>query len=206
MAIRNYLINESVIFLKTKEDFGGLSNMAGGFSINVNDIIIPSSEHLYQACRFPNNPELQWDIINERSPMNAKWISKAHTHLTRPDWEKVKFKVMQWAIEIKLSQNWNTFGELLRLTGDKNIVEATKKDKVWGAVMDGEYYRGVNALGRILMYIRAEFVKLNKYNRCIHPLKISDFNLLGHKIGLVCNEYYSMHSDLQNTEDFLELV
>ncbi len=204
MSVRKYITNESIVFLKTKEAFGGLSNMAGGYSININDIIIPSAEHLYQACRFPYNPQIQWDIINEKSPMTAKWISRASTHLTRNDWEKEKFNIMQWVIEVKLSQNWHTFGELLRSTGDKNIVEATKKDKIWGAVGHGEYYQGVNALGRLLMYVRDEFVKPNKYNRCVKPLKIPHFDFLGHSIGLVCNEYYFISGQMQeqHTNDF----
>src|SRR5580698_10128284 len=121
MSMRIYSISDSIVFKKTKEAFGGLSNMAAGYSVCVHDILIPTSEHLYQACRFPEYPELQWDIINEKSPMRDKWIGRANIKLTRPDWEQVQFKVMQWAIEVKLSQNWDAFSALLLSTGTKNI-------------------------------------------------------------------------------------
>lgn len=165
--------------------------MAAGYSICVNDIIIPSAEHLYQACRFPHHPQLQLDIINEPNPMKAKWMGRANIHSTRKDWDSVRFKIMQWVLEIKLSQNWETFGALLLETGNKNIAELSPKDKVWGAVKNADNtLEGVNALGRLLMYIREQYVKTNDYQRCIHPLEITDFLLLGHSIDLVCNEDY----------------
>lgn len=187
---RTYPQSESIIFHKTTSEFGGLSNMAGGYNLNINEIIIPSAEHLYQACRFPNHPKIQFDIINEASPMNAKWIGRKHIDLTRKDWDDVRFKIMQWVLEVKLSQNWNTFGKLLEETGNKNIVELTPKSKIWGAVKDGDTLTGVNALGRLLMYTRDKYVKTQDYQRCIQPLVIPDFLLFGHQIEMVCNEDY----------------
>jgi ribA/ribD-fused uncharacterized protein len=188
MSTRRYNISDSIIFRKTKESFGGLSNMASGYSIYVNDIIISASEHLYQACKFPDYPQIQWDIINEPNPMKAKWISRSNNALVRSDWNMVLFKVMQWAIEVKLSQNSNTFGPLLLATGEKNIVEATPKDKVWGAMKEGDYYVGTNALGRLLMFVRDNYVKTNLIPKCINPLSIPNFYLLGNPIGVVCSE------------------
>jgi ribA/ribD-fused uncharacterized protein len=190
MTERTYLLTDSAVFKKTKEKFGGLSNMAAGFSLNVNDILIPSAEHLYQACRFPDHPEIQMDIINETNPMKAKWIGRKHISLSRSDWDQVCFKVMQWCLEIKLSQNWQTFGYLLASTEDKNIVELTTHPKIWGAVQQGDKLVGVNALGRLLMYIRERYVKTSDYQRCVQPLSIPDFKLLGHQIETICNEHY----------------
>jgi ribA/ribD-fused uncharacterized protein len=187
-SMRIYNVNESVVFKKTKEEFGGLSNMAAGFSVHVNEVIIPTVEHLYQAMRFPLNPDLQWDIINEPSPMKAKWVGRAHIKETREDWESIQFKVMQWAIELKLSQNWESFSSLLRATGNKNIVELTDKPKIWGAVRNGDYLEGVNALGRLLMYVREAFVKPNIRKRCIQPIDILNFDFLGYPIGIICED------------------
>ncbi len=194
-AIRTYNLTDSVVFRKTKEEFGGLSNMAPGFSIYVNEVIIPTSEHLYQACRFPDNPKLQWDIINEKSPMRAKWIGRAHISETRKDWENIQFKVMQWVIELKLSQNWVNFSELLKTTGNKNIVEFTPKPKVWGAVLKENHYEGVNALGRLLMHVRELYVLPNDHNRCVQPLDIPNFDFLGYPIGLICDEHDNVAND-----------
>ena len=189
-GFRTYQLTDSIVFHKTRAEFGGLSNMAAGFSLNVNNIIIPSAEHLYQACRFPHHPLVQLEIINEPSPMTAKMIGRRNIELTRKDWEQVKFKVMEWALEVKLSQNFETFGSLLMSTENKNIVELAPRDKVWGAVKEENVLVGINALGRLLMYIREKYVKINGHRRCVLPVEISDFLLLDHPIELVCNEDY----------------
>lgn len=188
-SIRIYSVSESIVFKKTKEEFGGLSNMAGGFSVHVNEVTIPTIEHLYQAMRFPNDPDLQWDIINERSPMKAKWIGRAHIHQSRPDWEKIQFTVMQWALELKLSQNWESFSSLLRSTGSKHIVELTDKPKVWGAVLKGEYLEGVNALGRLLRFLREHYVERNRRIKCVQPPAIEHFDFLGYPIDVICDDW-----------------
>ncbi len=187
---RTYHPDTSIVFHKTKAEYGGLSNMAAGYSVNINDVIIPTAEHLYQACRFPQHPQLQLDIISEPSPMKAKWIGRAHLDASRTDWDRVRFNIMQWCLEVKLSQNWDTFGSLLRSTEDKPIVELARRDKIWGATKDGDQLTGTNALGRLLMYVRERYVKTNDYQRCVQPLSISDFMFLGHPIDLVCNETY----------------
>jgi ribA/ribD-fused uncharacterized protein len=188
-ATRRYLISESVLFRKTKQDFGGLSNMAAGFSLHINEVIIPTSEHLYQALRFPDNPSLQWDIISEKSPMKAKWIGRAHIKDTRPDWDKLQFQIMLWSLRVKLSQNWDSFSSLLKATGDKHIVEVTPKPKVWGAVIKGDYCEGINALGRLLMFARESYVKQNRRIYCVSPLEVENFKFLGFPIGVICDDF-----------------
>src|SRR5437899_1766418 len=92
---RTYKRRESVVFLKTKEEFGGLSNMAGGFPLRVNGVSILTSEALYQACRFPHLPDVQRQIIAERSPMTAKMRGKPHRANSRPDWDNVRVRIMR---------------------------------------------------------------------------------------------------------------
>ncbi len=195
---RRYKITDVVYFRKTTEPFGGLSNMASGFSINVNGIIIKTAEHLYQACRFPDYPEIQEAIINEPSPMNAKFISRKYTHLTRKDWDDVRINLMKWCLQIKLSQNWEAFSSLLLKTDNKPIVESTRKDKIWGATLEGDYFNGVNALGRLLMELREDFVKKGIQPYCIEPPSGLDrFYLYSLPIGVVCNDLYvrELHSN-----------
>lgn len=203
--IRTYKISEVVSFRKTTEFFGGLSNMAAGYSLNVNGILIPTAEHLYQACRFPNHPEIQEAIILEPSPMNAKLISRKHTQLSREDWNKVRVKIMKWCLRIKLSQNWDKFSKLLAETENKAIVEFTRKDKMWGATLEGDNYTGVNALGRLLMEVREEFVKNNYLPYCVEPAPIDNFLLLSIPIEIVCNDVYMTEIHYSESEE-LELV
>lgn len=203
--IRTYKVSEVISFRKTKEAFGGLSNMAAGFSLNVNGILVPTAEHLYQACRFPNHPEIQEAIILEPSPMNAKLISRKNTQLSRADWNEVRVKIMKWCLRIKLSQNWEKFSKILLETENKGIVEFTKKDKMWGATLEGDNYVGVNALGRLLMEIREEYVKNNYVPYCVEPATIENFLLLSAPVEIVCNDIYMTEFQYSESEE-LELV
>src|SRR2546427_654299 len=140
---------DSLVFRKTKESFGGLSNMAGGFPLRVNGILVLTTEALYQACRFPHLPDVQRLILGERSPMTAKMKSKPHRLNSRPDWDQVRVKIMRWCLRVKLAQNWRAFSELLLKTGERPIVEESRKDDFWGAKpVDERTLVAVNGLGR----------------------------------------------------------
>ena len=182
--IRTYYRPDSIVFLKTKEAFGGLSNMAGGFSLCVNGIDIRTSEALYQACRFPHRPEVQRLIIEQRSPMTAKMKSRKHHQDSRTDWDWVRVKIMRWCLRVKLIQNWDAFSELLLKTGDRSIVEQSRRDDFWGAKpVDKHTLVGMNALGRLLMKLREE-VKNEGQEAFLReePLDILDFLLNGRPI------------------------
>lgn len=154
-AARTYSRVECVSFRKTGEEFGGLSNMAAGFPLEVNGIAIRTSEALYQACRFPHLPKVQRLIIDEISPMTAKMKSKPYRQQSRQDWDAVRVKVMRWCLRVKLAQNWEKFGSLLLDTGDRPIVEDSRKDDFWGArAVEGGTLVGANVLGRLLMELR----------------------------------------------------
>lgn len=61
--IRHYPVEECIAFRKTKEPYGGLSNMAPKYPIVICGVKVLTSEALYQACRFPGLPEIQQMII-----------------------------------------------------------------------------------------------------------------------------------------------
>ena len=156
--VREYERGASVVFRKTTEDFGGLSNMAGGYPLRVNGLLILTSEALYQACRFPHLPEVQQLILDQASPMTAKMRSKPYRDQSRPDWDRVRVTIMRWCLRVKLLQNWRKFGDLLVATGASPIVEESRKDPFWGAQPQGaDRLVGMNVLGRLLMELREEF-------------------------------------------------
>ena len=184
--IRTYNLNDSVSFRTTRERFGGLSNMASGFPIEVNGVQILTSEALYQACRFPDRPDVQRIIIEQRSPMTAKMKSRRFQRDTRSDWEWIRVMVMGWCLRVKLAQNWDEFGELLLSTGNAPIVEDSRKDDFWGAKRTDDELIGTNALGRLLMELRKELKGPNHdHLRVVEPLQIPDFLLYGQPIGKV---------------------
>ena len=181
---RTYDRSSSVVFLKTKEEFGGLSNMAGGFPLLVNGVRIRTSEALYQACRFPHLPDVQGLIIAQRSPMTAKMKGKPYRHDSRQDWNRVRVNVMRWCLRVKLAQNWEFFSKLLLDTGDRAIVEQSHKDDFWGArPVDDRTLVGMNVLGRLLMELR-ESVKTEPGDNFLRvdPLHITDFRIGGRPI------------------------
>ena len=121
--------------------------------------------------------------------MTAKAVSRKHDKYTRADWEEVRIDVMRWCLKIKLSQNWEFFSGVLRRTEGKPIVEYTRTDKVWGATdVENGKLEGINALGRLLMELRANYVYTDNYFQCVRPLAISDFLLYDNPIDWVCDE------------------
>jgi len=185
--LRTYSRKDSVVFRKTNERFGGLSNMASGFPLEVNGIRILTSEALYQACRFPHRPEVQRLVIHQGSPMTAKMKSKLHRKGTRSDWDKVRVNIMRWCLRVKLAQNWQKFSELLLATGDRPIVEESRKDDFWGAkAADEETLVGMNVLGRLLMELREKLLgpKAELLKR-VDPLSVPQVLLYGKPIGTV---------------------
>lgn len=181
--VRTYKKNECITFRKTNEEFGGLSNMAPGYAITIGQIHLLTSEALYQACRFPDHPEIQKKIIEQHSPMTAKEISKQYIELSRNDWNEERVRIMRWCLQVKLICNWRSFGELLNATENKSIIEDSPKDDFWGAMLNNEIYTGVNALGRLLMQLRELYRNMSgKHLISLSPLKIPNFMLLGNPI------------------------
>lgn len=184
---RTYRAAECVSFRSTRAKFGGLSNMAGGFPLRVNGTLVPSAEALYQACRFPLKPDIQRLIIEQKSPMTAKMVSKPHRGETRPEWMQIRVRVMRWVLRVKLAMHWPEFGGLLLATGDKPIVEDSRRDDFWGALRQEEgTLVGMNVLGRLLMELREELKSPGKEAlRVVAPPPIPDFLLFGQPIEQV---------------------
>lgn len=198
--IRVYHKENSCIFKKNNEEFGALSNMATGFPLRVNGVDIRTTEALYQACRFPHLPEIQEKILEQKSPMLVKMISNTNKKKSREDWDNVRLKVMKWCINIKLAQNFVSFGVALHETGLKNIVENSAKDNFWGAIPneDETIFTGKNALGRLLMDLRQAFYSKDIYSLLfIEPPQISNFLLFHEPIGII-DERQNFLASLQN--------
>jgi putative DNA methylase len=185
--IREYERSSAVVFLRTKEAFGGLSNMASGFPLRVNGVRIVTSEALYQACRFPHRPEVQRLVIEQTSPMTAKMKTKPYRGDSRPDWDRVRVKIMRWCLRVKLAQNYSTFSRLLLSTGESPIVEESRKDPFWGAKpLDSDTLVGMNVLGRLLMELRKDLREGDPQRLLtVSPLEIPDFLLYGRPIETI---------------------
>ncbi len=175
-----------VSFLKTNEAFGGLSNMSGEFPIAVNGVRVLTSEHLYQALKFPDHPDVQKSILSKPSPIHCKMIakSKVNREKVRKDWEDVQLEVMEFCLKVKLLYHWVKFGNLLRASEGKEIVEiSSKKDTYWGKKNSDEGLVGENHLGKLLMKLRDELLgECNEHLRIASPPAHLNLRFLGEEI------------------------
>jgi ribA/ribD-fused uncharacterized protein len=145
-ATKTYRQENIISFCRTKDEYGYLSNMAAGYPITINGNTILTSEALYQACRFPDYPDIQREIIAAKSPMTAKMISRKYNDKTRADWEAVKVNIMYACILLKFLL---TVGEN-RTFHNIPIVEISTKDSFWGAIPNKGEITGQNVLGQLL--------------------------------------------------------
>jgi ribA/ribD-fused uncharacterized protein len=181
-----YSKKNSCWFQKVGSEWGGFSNMKGIiYPLMVNKRRILTSEALHQACRFPFFPEIQEDIIKQKSPMAAKMKSKPYRLTsTRSDFEDEKVAIMYWCLRVKLACNPDGFGHLLRKSGTKPIVEVSHKDKFWGTMVsktNPNEFEGMNVLGQLLMELRKFYLENleSKTYLKVEPLDIPNFKLFG---------------------------
>lgn len=179
--IRTYRRDTSVVFMRSNDTYGGLSNMCAGYPLKVNGVYIRTVEALYQACKHPHDPRIQKEIISQSSPMLAAKIGRSYA--LRDDWYDINIDVMRWCLQVKLLQNYDTFGTLLNSTEDFPIVECSYRDTFWGAKpVDEMTLVGTNALGRLLMELRTKLLPRAYW---IMPPEIPNFRLYGEHITVV---------------------
>ena len=67
---------------------------------------VAATENLYQACRFPTDPELQELILGESNPIRAKKMVRLfRTAHARPDWDSVRVAIMKSCLDLQLAQH-----------------------------------------------------------------------------------------------------
>lgn len=184
---RHYDPAKCAVFFRVRDAFGGLSNMAGGFPLQVGEVILGSSEAYYQAIRWPHRPDIQADIIAEASPLMAKRVAYRYLSEARPDWETARIAVMRLALRIKFSQHRHRINALFERSGDLAIVEQSSRDPFWGAIPgpDGVLH-GKNVLGRLWMELRREVRgDPQAYRHGVMDVTLPDHILLGREIRTI---------------------
>lgn len=114
-----------------------------------------SSEHLFQASKT-TNLEVREKIRKVQSPYDAKKLGKLCT--LRPDWNKLRLKMMKEILRMKFRQDTKLRKRLLA-TGNERLVEGNFwHDNFWGTCYcpNCENKVGLNHLGKLLMEIRKE--------------------------------------------------
>jgi ribA/ribD-fused uncharacterized protein len=151
-----YRETDCAIIYRTRERFGELSNMASGFPIRFDNRLFYSTEALYQCCRYPGLADIQ-KAINVPNAMTAKMKSKPPREQTRDDWYEVRVSIMEACLRLKVEQHLDRIIPILAQTGDRPIVEKSRRDAFWGAKPISETeIEGDNVLGLLWMLIREE--------------------------------------------------
>lgn len=112
----------------------------------------PTSEHYFQAMKFPHDPERQERIRKAANPFEAKKLAWEKGVRIRKGWDNARDQVMLEVLRAKFTQH-AALQETLLETGDALLVEHTTNDSYWGDGGDGS---GQNKLGKLLMKVREE--------------------------------------------------
>ena len=136
-------------FYSTQGEHGCFSNFSR-HPISLDGHTWPTTEHYFQAMKFPHDPERQAEIRNAKSPTICKRIAWKKGVKLRDGWDSLRNDVMRTALHAKFTQH-EAAREVLLGTGDEELVEHTARDSYWGDGGDG---KGQNMLGRLLMELR----------------------------------------------------
>lgn len=75
-----------------------------------------------------------------------------HKIVLRPDWNDISYDIMRQVVTAKFSND--ILAQKLLATGEEELVEGSKNDRLWGAVWNGTAWEGENRLGKILAATR----------------------------------------------------
>lgn len=125
----------------------------------------PTSEHcfMYAKAKQFNDEEIARQIVNARTPKDAKRLGRKVKGYKDEEWSKVRYEIMKDINLLKYTQSKYHNQELKR-TGNKHLVEASPFDDIWGIKMratdkgveNPKNWKGQNLLGKVLMEVREE--------------------------------------------------
>ena len=144
----------TINFYLRRDSYGDFSNFSR-HPITVDGREYFTSEHYYQAMKFPHDPAHMKRVMDEPQPRISKEI--AWEQKPREDWDEVKDEIMLTALRAKLAQ-YPQIKQMLLDTEDEELVEDSPVDYYWGCGEDGS---GTNMLGKQLMELREELRTLN---------------------------------------------
>ncbi|MEI8092596.1 MAG: NADAR family protein [Spirochaetales bacterium] len=180
-----FAVKDSTVLNGLEAKWGELFPQASGFPLYVAGASWPTAEHLYQACRFPENPELQDEVRGALDLLELNRIVERNSAMARPDWELVKVDFKRWAIHMKYAQHVRNMHFLLALTGESPIVACKPEDGYWGtSATSTQTLVGRNVLGGLLAELRALVRMLPTAMRFLAiPPEVEGAKLLGEPIG-----------------------
>ena len=153
--MRVYMKDQVLAFRFTKAAWGEFSNFFPlAVPIAAGPWTFVTTEHLYQACKFPARPDVQQRIAEAPTAKDAAAIGRTPGLGIDPGWNAQRVDVMRWVLRCKREANRQKIDAVLAVTGGRPIVEISKRDAWWGARPAGNRYEGHNVLGRLWMELR----------------------------------------------------
>lgn len=162
MKVPAYAIHDDKMISGFFGDYRFLSNFWPA-PMTLEGIMYPTVEHAFQAWKAPTIVERR---LIAAAPTPGKAKAKGNTLKIRPDWDDIRFDVMQFLVTVKFMKS-PILRQMLVDTGDKQLIEANDwGDKRWGEAWElaqpesnwpaGTWVNlgGDNYLGKILTRIR----------------------------------------------------
>ena len=138
-----------------EREFYMFSNFSS-FSVEMDGVQWPTSEHLYQAMKFMGqDSDIVAQIKNAPSAHEARQIAKKYPDQVIKDWDTIKVEMMEKIIREKHAQHTYIQKKLLESMG-RELIEVSPRDSFWGW---GPNKDGENHLGKVWMKVRDETVK-----------------------------------------------
>ena len=148
--------------------WGGTFSQWAPSEFIVNGVKYSSAEQYMMAAKAVlfNDTEAHTQIMGTTSPAYQKAIGRKVKGFNTYQWEQICRDVVYEANYAKFTQNPKMLAELMA-TGEKEIVEASPEDKIWGIglhVSDPrsrkkEEWLGTNWLGEAIMKVRETLKK-----------------------------------------------
>ena len=88
---------------KESDAYGEFSNFAR-YPIVIHNVIWHTSEHYFQAMKFPHDPEYQEKVRTTKRCHDINILGSTRQIKLRPDWEDVKENIMMIALRSKFYQ------------------------------------------------------------------------------------------------------
>jgi ribA/ribD-fused uncharacterized protein len=133
-----------------------------GFSLD--GVRYATAEHFMMAgkARLFGDDEMLAEIVDAAGPSEAKKLGRQVRNFDDKVWKQSRFDIVVAGSKAKFEQN-DSLREYLLSTGDRVLVEAAPRDRIWGigmgkanpAAQNPKSWRGQNLLGFALMRARA---------------------------------------------------
>lgn len=159
--------------MKTTQDFvffyGNKDNFSNFYKTNftVEGVTFCCGEQfvMYSKAMLFKDYDIAEKIMSETAPAKMKALGRKVKNFDDEVWADNRENMTYIGLLAKYKQNQDLMAELLS-TGNREIVEASPRDKVWGIGMgvgnteieDKDKWKGQNILGKILMKVRDHIV------------------------------------------------